>query len=456
MSYANNKKNEAMIHWPQPFQLSKRGSRFHAKLEAMSNQTGIDAWDGNLSISTLFYIYLLNKYKSHCLLYRGNGYTGFHFSFDIPNETYIDYHSGKIIEQLVKCIRNGVSIIIIPLIVSFKYENDGATTSHTNVLIYRKKWNTIEHFEPHGKMFRNNRELTSWIHEAIKYQMVQLNLALKQRYPVTLVPSENTCPQIKGFQKLEEEYTTSRRKPHEDGYCAAWGLFFMELALCNPGIPSKQLQERLYASFEDESTMGNYLLDMIRGYTRMINEKIVKFLDILFDTKFTVESIYNSPDIWKIFADEIALLAEVEMELINHPHLSKDVYIRGLYDELKKEGWEHMYDMDEINNKIESKWHNILTDEITSTIPVIAKKAKIAVYLANAMRSTPTSMPLSPSSLHFPTIKSETHMTPTNKKRKRTAKQSLTMTTRLMEEKNKRTTRSASKPLDKRKRTTTR
>lgn len=412
-------KNEAMIHWPRPYKASKKGARFDEKIKSMAMPIdGFDAWNGNYAVSTLFYIYLLKKYKSHCLLYKGYGLMGFHFKFE--TDTYREMLSDVVIPQLVQCIRRGVQTIIIPLLLVFADENSHA---HANVLIYRKELNTIEHFEPHGKWI-DTKALAPRIHGAIADQIQKLNVSLTEEnlHPVELISAEDACPRMKGFMALEAMHGVARRKPHENhfGYCVAWSLFFTELSLCNPGIPSREIHQRIHMLFDDkdDATMGNYFLDMIRGYTRIINEKIARIFTLLFDKKYTVKDIYESENIWETFKDEISLYAEVEMELLNNPHISTEEYIRELSNQLEKEGW---HSVDNPNNP---KWHNIYTNE--TTIPVIAQKIHIAMRQENAMRSsmTPTTS-MSPS----PYAKSST---PTNQKRKRTTKQR-TRTTRRME-----------------------
>lgn len=417
--------NEAMIHWPRPYKASKNGARFDEKIKAMAmSMDGLDAWNGNYAVSTLFYIYLLKKYKSHCLLYKGHGLMGFHFKFE--TESYLEMLSDVVIPQLVQCIRRGVQTIIIPLLLVFAEENSHA---HANVLIYRKELNTIEHFEPHGKWI-DTKALAPRIHGAIADQIQKLNVLLKEQHlpPVDLISAEDACPRMRGFQALESMHGTARRKPHENrfGYCVAWSLFFTELSLCNPGIPSREIHQRIHMLFDDKDdfTMGNYFLDMMRGYTRIINEKIARIFTLLFDKKYTVKDIYEMENIWETFKEEISLYAEVEMELLNKSHISTEEYIRELSNQMEKEGWRSV---DDPNN---SKWHNIYTNE--TTIPVNAQKIDLAMRQENAMRSSMTPTSMSPS--------------PTNKKRKRSAKKrSITMTTRGMEVTNKRTTRSESR-----------
>jgi hypothetical protein len=376
-AFSPTKRNEAhnsilieTIHLPKPFEKSENmNERFLAKIDTMANQTGFDAWEGNFAMETLFCLYLLNKYKSHCLLHRGQGGSnGFMFHFH-KNGITNDYNS-YITNNLAQCIKRKVSIILIPVSLAFSKDNNTNPKWHANLLIYRRKFNTIEHFEPHGQMFKSAQNMSTRIYYEIHEQINYLNdLLAKEELPtVQLISSQETCPRLKGLQSLEGQHGKTRRKEHEIGYCAAWSLFFMELALCNPDLTSSELYNIIFRKFkEDDVKMGNYLLDVIRGYTRMINEKVVKFMHILFGyQQVTVENLYDSMNNnWEKYINDITFVAEVEMELLNNPELSRDEYIDRLYNQLSQDGWE------EKNN---------------STF----RKAKTANQLRKAMTTSPT------------------------------------------------------------------
>jgi hypothetical protein len=365
---------------PEPIKTSNKQSRFNDKINAMMAKTGEDIWNGNFTALSLFYMYLLKKYKSSCLLFRGQGGNeriGLSLHFKESTHEYSFDNAAEIMEQLFHCIRRGVSTIIIPLFLSFYDETGIRSTIHANVMIYRKRFNTIEHFEPHGKMFLFSPELTEWIHQSINNLIVQLNNNFEEPERVTLVSAEDSCPIYLGPQALEENSTIPKYS-HEKGYCGGWSLFMTELALCNPEMSIYEIHTTFFYGNMKLNELADLLRHAIRGYTRMIYEKILQFCKVLFNKELTFEQI-NSPDILNELGDDIALLAEVEMDLFNNPQISRNDYIRGLHDQLEKDGWIQNHDL---------TWHNNTKHDST---PKAVRKATMAKNLRNVITPSPSS-----------------------------------------------------------------
>jgi hypothetical protein len=320
------------LELPEPIPIPKKVKSqmdFFSRRQPLFTQ-----YKGNNYIMILFYLYLFNKYKSDCLIYDkastyvaggyllnlyGNGLTLDFTKITGPayaKEKHYD-HLNTVIEQIVNCVNNNKSeIIIIPLTLVF------ATKSHANVMIYRKFNNTVEHFEPHGSFFSYDPYEDKLIEDALAEFMAILNKSLPD---VRFKPSNQVCVNMSGLQSMEAGYRT--RKPNEGtGYCAAWSLFFTELALKNPTIPSDQLLNIIY-EYINSKEGAVYFRKVIRGYVNHISEKIEKYFTILFRRKITVEEIVknfnqtNPKD--KYFNTNtipymIALL-ELEKKLINEP-----------------------------------------------------------------------------------------------------------------------------------------
>jgi hypothetical protein len=145
-------------------------------------------------------------------------------------------------ELLVDCIVNVKSKIII-LPVQFILPQD---QGHSNILIYRKKLNQIEHFEPHGSTFaRNQSDIYNLrIDRWIRVFVLLLNTKLKiiKKPDIKYISSSEVCPRIDGLQNLESWSNLTKIADIEPGgYCAAWSLFFTELCLKNPETPSSEL-----------------------------------------------------------------------------------------------------------------------------------------------------------------------------------------------------------------------
>ena len=358
--------------FPVQFEDTENSRAFNKKINEISNQIKIEDWSGNTTISTLFYIYLLNKYKNNCFLRRKEHFVGFEISFygqEIRNnwsdDTGLDNADVEqtnpifVVLQLLECIEKNVPIIIIPLRLKFMDENGIFIEGHMNLLIYRRKFNTIEHFEPHGQKFKNDEEITRKIKDWINNYIIEMvNVLFTQKYPeendIQFIPSDVSCP-ISGFQTLENRF--GKYEKNEFGYCAVWNHFFAELALCNPNLSSRDLMEKIYHEFNyRKKKTGELYLDIIRGYTRMINSKILKLLDILFKKTLTIKDLHGKfPNLWDDLKYELDLLVDIEMSVINTYENNIDNYISDhLTNYLNFNGW-----VEERNEKnSNTSWRN--------------------------------------------------------------------------------------------------
>lgn len=200
-------------------------TKIHQKLDQFTQLYILRRWPGNDIIDTFFYLYLFNKYKSHCLVkYEGVG-SGRALGLQLQitpmskrDRQVYQTHLNMIATQLANCIKRGVTSIIIPLYLK--------TTigGHANVLIYRKEDSVIEHFEPHGQKFYSEDErIPILINERLEEFMAILNKILRKERlrPVTLVTADIVCPTVFGLQLIESKYTktTNRR---------LWLLFCLE------------------------------------------------------------------------------------------------------------------------------------------------------------------------------------------------------------------------------------
>jgi hypothetical protein len=246
-------------------------------------------WIGSSEIRDLFFIYLLNKYKSNCLLTHVDSHEniiGLEIYTNTP--TISDYEENifeNISDSLVDCInRDDVDIIIIPLSAKDYVQQ----FSHANILIYRKEQNTIEHFEPNG-----NAMPYSFAHILEQKLMHFISVvSTKAGTEIKFESASKVCPR-EGLQAIESSIKNTildNGESESKGYCMAWSMFFTELCLRNPSIPSKVLLESVFKSLKHRIdyryglTLDRmYLKQLIRGYVLHISEKIDKYFTILFD-----------------------------------------------------------------------------------------------------------------------------------------------------------------------------
>ena len=283
------------IKMPEPIHIKK----INSKLDFFSNTNVIRQWSGYDVIDTLFYLYLFNKYKQNCLI-KYKGASSKHslglelqIKTNLPRTEYSVYekHLQMVSIKLSECIEKNPDSIVIPLYI--KKSNGG----HANILIYRKKDNVIEHFEPHGsKIITRDPQNNQLIETQLNLFIAMLNEQLKKnnKPPVNLIPSNTVCPYIYGLQGLEEKASQKKSALEGGGYCAAWSMFFTELVLKNPTIPSNELLNIILNKFnKDIEKQRTYLRKVIIGYVNLIHNKIEKYFYFITGVKGSVDKIHE-------------------------------------------------------------------------------------------------------------------------------------------------------------------
>jgi hypothetical protein len=284
------------INMVQPIHLSK--SVEHS-LDYL-NRKGETIFDfaGSNYVEALFYLYLLKKYKSDCYVGLDNKRRRLGLSLDIKvnytkkENTEMTEYLEDVATQVAECIVKGKTIIIIPLQIKVP---EGF---HANVLIYRKNNNELEHFEPHGKFFSLDKP-EGYIEKTKKYlftvfvKMINIEL-IRSRYkmpPIKYTQSNDVCPYVNGMQNLEGISRLIKTAAEPSGYCSAWSMFFTELCLKNPEIPSSVLLDNIYDKLVNTENAADYLKKVIRGYAGLIYEKFTKMLSVFFKEKVTIGMI---------------------------------------------------------------------------------------------------------------------------------------------------------------------
>jgi hypothetical protein len=271
----------------------------------------------------MFYIYLFKKYKTKCFVRdRRFGSESLGMRIDIyhkfnkqhhlfnnydnkainANIADMKLHIDVIADELVNCIKNrNIDINIIPIGI-----NNGSKGSHANILIYRKKFNHIEHFEPHGKGVNGIKldDLNKQIDKMLNYFVSKVNEKLKttKETEIKLIKSSTVCPRVAGLQELEGESKLDILEGEPIGYCVAWSFFFAELCLANPEFPSSELLTYIYNVLDSmgRTEQRNYLRNMIRGYSIIINEKIEKYFSILYNNNLSVyKNLAKDTDVFR-------------------------------------------------------------------------------------------------------------------------------------------------------------
>ena len=286
---------------------------------------------GHEVIRTLFYLYLMKKYSNNfCVFLREQEeYTDdlngnvFEFGLFITlmdgavNRTNSDYSVKHLGDQFNSCLtENSNPIILIPLDIQVNNSNNNSKKEvfgHSNMLIYRKFNNTIEHYDPHGEhLFTEDyeSEYNLAIRNLIDRFLKEVNFGKVDFDIITLVNSEQSCiklPEVRnGFQSIENSV-------NDVGYCLSWSFFMFEMTLLNPEFTSREIQhqiifeifgQQLDSMNMDSDYLPNYLVAMIRGYSIIMSNKIKKYFTKIFFHSINEENL-NNPNLRLAFFKDI-------------------------------------------------------------------------------------------------------------------------------------------------------
>jgi hypothetical protein len=249
---------------------------------------------GNAYFQTLFFLYLFKKYKTNCLITRNLNELNVPELVIIIDSTFSDINNKSredFIKQFTKCVSNNEPIIIIPINIQIQISEPA--TGHANMLIYRNNTRELEHFEPHGYKFGGftTHSYTNKISDFIKnylkelVELTNIELHKKELPNIKLLEAHDVCPRLIGLQSLENETRLPLLPIEPEGYCSAWSMFFAEMCLKNPEIPSAQIYNAMLDKTKFQNK--NYLRKVIRGYTCFINNKLAKHFSQIFENDIT-------------------------------------------------------------------------------------------------------------------------------------------------------------------------
>ena len=324
------------VLFPEEYTSEEENNKIKKKLDRLTEKgmQQISEFIGLATTETMFYLYLFKKYKSPCFLIESTGdfweILGMNLyirEFYSAEETAkIKSYLERLAKSLVGCINNNVSIIIIPLTVTLYSPGIKEPDAHANILVYRKKFNHIEHFEPHGQTgLFGNEKFNNAIDLFLKLFIECVNVELfkdktpaqiKDVVPIELIESSQVCPRLRGLQSYEESSEIFKFEDIESGgYCAAWSMFFTELCLKNPTMTSNQIMESIFSAAMQKSlffTTEDYFRHIIRGYSTFINEKISTYFNFLLD-----DDKINMAKIKQMIVKDRALLTKKMIMIVN-------------------------------------------------------------------------------------------------------------------------------------------
>lgn len=198
-------------------------------------------------------IYLLKKHKNDCAPISSNiidlSFSEYGLDYRMSSNKLIYYQ--EYIDDFKLCLKNkNINFIISPL--RILNPNIGG---HANYLIFNKKTNEVERFEPYGSYFDNNNL-------DLNLKEFYFNIDSKIKY---LSPNE-FCPNI-GIQELQE-IELELEKAQESigdplGFCSAWSIWYADLRLSNPNETNSELLKKSINYIKQKNNLTNF----IRNYS---------------------------------------------------------------------------------------------------------------------------------------------------------------------------------------------
>lgn len=216
-------------------------------------------------------IYVSKKYSSVCNLLHpditisSDLYTNKQYRIDnfmnieilwINNNIYFDEKFDQVFE---KCISNPKKrYIIAPIGI---IQQNGA---HANYILYDKKLNELERFEPHGATatrFDYNYQLLDTLLEN-KFKTLLPNKSSFKYYRPTSFMEKISLQQLEGLE-------TNKKKINDmSGYCVSWSLWYIDMRILYQDISRKKLISKLIQYIK----MNNISFkNLIRNYSNNIS-----------------------------------------------------------------------------------------------------------------------------------------------------------------------------------------
>lgn len=155
-----------------------------------------------------------------------------------------------------------------------KPKENGSSGFHLNSLLYNRKTNELEHFEPHGSRL------------ASEYEPEELYLRLRaffaEKIPnVTYVSPSQFCLSKTFFQTIESD---EMGFASEKGMCAVWALWYIEVRLANPSLSRDQTVKKALKQLHDIGSFRSFIRNYEKYYLHMINDVVKKYY-FVFDKK---------------------------------------------------------------------------------------------------------------------------------------------------------------------------
>lgn len=135
---------------------------------------------------------------------------------------------------------------------------------HANIIIYDKKQNIMERFDPEGILLYENID--------------EFDNFMKLKFKKVKYISSNDYGIINSFQKLSDEINELKRKTGDvKGFCQAWVYWYLEMRILNKDVHPLKLVPKLLSSLIRNNTNMS-IIEYIRNYANNIRSELAKYI----------------------------------------------------------------------------------------------------------------------------------------------------------------------------------
>lgn len=162
------------------------------------------------------------------------------------------YLSDDFINQFKKCRDNSrIRFIVIPLGIELR---EG---SHANYLIYDKKIDEIERFEPYGSSNPYGFNYNPYLLDSVLKHRFESEFSVKYISPIDFLPKI-------GFQVFDSYENQCTKIGDPKGFCALWSLWYTDMRIKYADLDRKALVKEIVKSIKEENLSFK---NVIRNYS---------------------------------------------------------------------------------------------------------------------------------------------------------------------------------------------
>jgi len=232
-------------------------------------------------------IYLLKKHPDACSTFSRNFSENkelcrFYKSIGIIMNTRCEFLNFEIVwvhnklylvedfyDNFRRCIsRNDKRFVIIPLGIEMRQG------SHANYLLYDKKNNEIERFEPHGSSTPPGLNYNpSLLDDILEVRFKEINNDIRYIRP------KDYLPKI-GFQLLDVYERNKKKIGDPGGFCALWTIWYVDMRLTYKEMDRSDLVKKMIQTIKSQNISFK---NLIRNYAKNIldiRDKILNKADL--------------------------------------------------------------------------------------------------------------------------------------------------------------------------------